>query len=72
MNRTDRLFAIILELQVHGQRRAQDLAQTFEVNKRTIYRDVQALSEMGVPVIAVPGQGYALMEGYFLPPLRFT
>ncbi len=72
MNKTDRLFAIILELQARGQTRAEDLAQTFEVNKRTIYRDVQALSEMGVPVVAVPGQGYSLMEGYFLPPLRFT
>jgi predicted DNA-binding transcriptional regulator YafY len=72
MNKTDRLFAIILELQAKRQRRAEDLAKTFEVNKRTIYRDVQALSEMGVPVVAVPGQGYSLMEGYFLPPLRFT
>lgn len=72
MNKTDRLFAIILELQARGQTRAEDLAATFEVNKRTIYRDVQALSEMGVPVVAVPGQGYSLMEGYFLPPLRFT
>lgn len=72
MNKTDRLFAIILELQAKGERRAQDLAETFEVNKRTIYRDIQALSEMGVPVVAVPGQGYSLMEGYFLPPLRFT
>ena len=72
MNKTDRLFAIILELQARGQTRAEDLAKTFEVNKRTIYRDVQALSEMGVPVVAVPGQGYSLMEGYFLPPLRFT
>lgn len=72
MNKTDRLFAIILELQAKGTRRAGDLAGTFEVNKRTIYRDVQALSEMGVPVVAVPGQGYSLMEGYFLPPLRFT
>ena len=72
MNKTDRLFAIILELQARGQCRAEDLAAAFEVNKRTIYRDVQALSEMGVPVVAVPGQGYSLMEGYFLPPLRFT
>lgn len=72
MNKTDRLFAIILELQAKGERRAQDLAAVFEVTKRTIYRDVQALSEMGVPVVAVPGQGYSLMEGYFLPPLRFS
>ena len=72
MNRMDRLFAIVLQLQMHGKMRAQDLAAHFEVSARTIYRDVQALSEAGVPVTATPGQGYALVEGYFLPPLMFT
>ncbi len=72
MNRTDRLLAIVLELQAKGTQRAQDLAATFETSTRTIYRDVQALCEAGVPVVAVTGQGYSLMEGYFLPPLRFT
>ena len=72
MNRTDRLLAIVLELQAAGHRRAEDLAATFEVGKRTIYRDIQALCEAGVPVIATPGRGYSLLEGYFLPPLRFT
>jgi predicted DNA-binding transcriptional regulator YafY len=72
MNRTDRLLAIVLELQAAGRRRAEDLATTFEVGKRTIYRDIQALCEAGVPVISTPGQGYTLLEGYFLPPLRFT
>lgn len=72
MNRTDRLLAIVLELQGKGQRRAEDLATTFETSKRTIYRDVQALCEAGVPVTAVPGQGYSLVEGYFLPPLSFS
>ncbi len=72
MNRTDRLLAIVLELQRAGKRRAEDLAATFETSKRTIYRDMEALSEAGVPVVAVPGLGYALMEGYFLPPLSFN
>jgi predicted DNA-binding transcriptional regulator YafY len=72
MNRTDRLLAIVLELQSKGRQRAEDLAVTFETSKRTIYRDIQALSESGVPLRAVPGQGYELMEGYFLPPLSFT
>ena len=72
MNRTDRLLAIVLELQGSGGRRAEDLAATFETSVRTIYRDMQALSEAGVPVVATPGVGYALMEGYFLPPLTFT
>ncbi|QBD80263.1 YafY family transcriptional regulator [Ktedonosporobacter rubrisoli] len=72
MNKTDRLLAIVLELQSKGRQRAEDLAQTFETSKRTIYRDIQALSEAGVPLISVPGQGYSLMEGYFLPPLSFS
>lgn len=72
MNRTDRLLAIVLELQRHGQRRAEDLAATFEVNRRTIYRDMDALSESGVPIVSVTGQGYSLIEGYFLPPLSFS
>lgn len=71
MNRTDRLLAIVLELQRAGKRRAEDLARTFETSVRTIYRDMEALAEAGVPVVAVPGRGYALMEGYFLPPLSF-
>jgi len=72
MNRTDRLLAVVLELQGRGRSRAEDLAAVFETSKRTIYRDIQALSEAGVPIVAIPGQGYSLMEGYFLPPLTFS
>ena len=72
MNRTDRLMGILLELQARGDLRAEDLARRFEVSVRTVYRDLQALSEGGVPLVAMPGKGYRLMEGYFLPPLTFT
>jgi predicted DNA-binding transcriptional regulator YafY len=74
MNRTDRLLAIVLELQRRRRSycRAEDLATHFEVSKRTIYRDVQALCEAGVPIVAADRQGYALVDGYFLPPLHLT
>ena len=72
MNKTDRLLAIVLELQGKGKQRAEDLAETFETSKRTIYRDIQALGEAGVPLVSIPGRGYSLMKGYFLPPLSFT
>ena len=72
MNRTDRMLAIVLELQARGHARAEDLARIFEVSKRTIYRDITALSEARVPIVASPGTGYRLMDGYFLPPLSFT
>lgn len=72
MNKVDRLLAIVIELQRKGSQRAVDLANRFETSVRTIYRDMQALSESGVPIIGSPGRGYALMEGYFLPPVHFT
>lgn len=72
MNRTDRLLAMLLELQARRWVRAEDLAATFEVSKRTIYRDILALGASGIPVVSVPGRGYSLLEGYFLPPLNFS
>lgn len=72
MNKTDRMLAIVIELQRKGVLRAEDLAAQFETSIRTIYRDIQALSEAGVPVAGAPGVGYSLMEGYFLPPISFT
>lgn len=72
MNRVDRLFAILLMLQRKRHVRAQDLASTFEVSERTIYRDMEALYETGVPILGTPGEGYELMQGYFLPPLLFN
>lgn len=72
MNRMDRLLGIMLEIQASQGRRAEELARTFETSKRTIYRDLQALAEMGVPLVSVEGQGYRLAKGYFLPPLAFT
>jgi len=72
MNRIDRLFAILLVLQTRQLVRAEDLARRFEISQRTVYRDMSALSEMGIPIVALPGEGYSLMEGYFLPPLVFS
>lgn len=72
MNKTDRMLAIIIELQRKGVLRAEDLAARFETSIRTIYRDMQAISEAGVPIAGAPGVGYSLMEGYFLPPVSFT
>ncbi len=72
MNRTDRLLAMVLELQGRDHVTAAELARTFGVTTRTIYRDIQALGESGVPVVSAPGQGYWLMEGYFLPPVSLS
>ncbi|WP_309573146.1 YafY family protein [Deinococcus sp.] len=72
MNRTDRLLAVVLELQGRTWTTAATLARQFGISERTVYRDVLALNEAGVPVLSVPGRGYSLMPGYFLPPLHLS
>jgi predicted DNA-binding transcriptional regulator YafY len=75
MNRVERLTAILLLLQdAKRPRTSEEIALHFEVSKRTIIRDVQALSEMGVPIIAREGAGggYSLPGDYRLPPLPLT
>jgi predicted DNA-binding transcriptional regulator YafY len=72
MNRTDRLVAMVLYLQGRRVVRASELAEHFEVTERTVYRDVSALSEAGVPIAGEAGVGYTLMKGYHLPPVMFT
>lgn len=66
------MLAIVLELQRKKVLKAEELAESLGVNIRTIYRDIQVLSEAGVPIIGATGLGYSLMEGYFLPPVSFT
>jgi predicted DNA-binding transcriptional regulator YafY len=72
MNRVDRLLALILYLQSKRVVTAEELARHFELSIRTVYRDLAALGEAGVPIVAEAGVGYALLKGYHLPPVNFT
>ena len=72
MTRVDRLLGYLLMFQSRDLIRAQDLAERFEISERTVYRDIDALSQVGVPIYGVAGEGYRLMEGYYLPPVTFT
>jgi len=71
-NRLSRLTAILIRLQTKRIVTASELARKFDVSKRTIYRDIKALEQAGVPVLTEEGKGYALMEGYKVPPVMFT
>lgn len=72
MRRADRLFDIVQILRRGSLVRAMDLADTLEVSKRTVYRDIAALIGSGVPIEGEAGVGYLMRDGYDLPPLMFT
>ena len=72
MKQMDRRLLILMRLREERPVRAADLAEVCECSVRTIYRDIDALCVAGVPVAAMPGEGYRLVEGYHLPPIAFT
>ena len=70
--RLSRVVAIQTLLQSKQLTTATELASRFSVSVRTIYRDMKTLESAGVPILTVEGRGYALVEGYRLPPVSFT
>src|SRR5215210_2491154 len=63
MSRTARLVELLLRVQTKPRFTAQELAEEFGVSRRTMLRDLHALSGMGVPLRSTPGPG----GGYSLP-----
>jgi len=72
IKRLSRLTAILTILQTKRIVTSLTLAEKFDVSVRTIYRDIKALEQAGVPIIAEDRKGYRLMEGYRIPPVMFT
>jgi predicted DNA-binding transcriptional regulator YafY len=72
MNRIDRLTAILIQLQTKRIVKAEEISDRFEISLRTVYRDVKALMEAGVPIGSEAGKGYFIVDGYHLPPVMFN
>lgn len=64
--RIDRMLAMTVLLLGRSRITAREMAERFEVSVRTIYRDIEAMSVAGIPIVAYPGGGggYGLIEEY--------
>ncbi len=64
--RGDRLMRIVLLLQSRGRMSTRELADELEVTTRTVSRDLEAIGQSGIPIVAHRGRfgGWSLMEGY--------
>ena len=73
MSKVDRLFETLLILQIKKRTiTSQELSEKLDVSIKTIGRYIHALTTAGVPIRSIPGMGYELSEGYFLPPIMFN
>jgi predicted DNA-binding transcriptional regulator YafY len=64
--RANRLLSILMTLQIRGRTTASDLSRQLEVSIRTIYRDLDALCQSGIPIFSDRGRsgGVRLADGY--------
>ncbi|NOU86453.1 WYL domain-containing protein [Paenibacillus sp. LMG 31460] len=72
--KTARMFSILIYLLKKKLVSADELAIEFEVSKRTIYRDMDALSAIGIPIISYLGKngGFTLIDNYQLDKFTFN
>lgn len=72
--RIDRMLAITVLLLNRDRVSAKELADKFEVSVRTVYRDIDAINQAGIPVVSYPGNqgGFGIMENYKLDRQVFT
>lgn len=68
----ERLIAIMTVLQSRKHVTAEYISERFDISVRTVYRDIKALGESGIPVGFEAPKGYFITQGYFLPPVSFT
>lgn len=72
ISRLSRLTAIITLLMSRSVVPASEIMEKFNISVRTVYRDIRALEEAGVPISNEPSKGYSITQGYKLPPMMFS
>ncbi len=70
MTKTERLLFILNIFRVKKSARIDELVLECNVSRRTIYRDLQALIAMDIPIYC--NDGYNLVDEISMPPLNFT
>lgn len=72
MNRINRLIAVMTTMQSKKFVIADYIADKYAISIRTVYRDIKALCEIGVPFDYEQQKGYTILQGFFLPPISLT
>ncbi|MFP4662557.1 MAG: helix-turn-helix transcriptional regulator [Halanaerobiales bacterium] len=72
--RVYRLLAIVMLLLNKEKVSAAEFAEQFEVSPRTIYRDIEAICQAGIPIVSFQGTdgGFSIMDNYKIDKNLFT
>lgn len=69
-----RLFKIVYFILEKGRVTAPELAEKFEVSVRTIYRDIDVISSVGIPIYVTTGRngGIQILDNYVIDKAFFS
>ncbi|MEG8980316.1 YafY family protein [Priestia megaterium] len=74
MRKSQRLLDIWLYINQKKNFTAQEVADYFDISVRTVFRDLDDLSAMGVPIYSEVGRngGFSILDNTILPPITFS
>lgn len=72
MNSNERRLKILYMLQSGKRITSRSLMEQFGISKRTVYRDLNVVQELGVPLTHHPETGYGVLRDGLIPPIMFT
>jgi len=72
INSAARRLKLIILLQSKRYVTVNEIAEEFDISRRTVFRDMNILADMGVPVISDKDRGYSISKYGNIPPLMFT
>ncbi|MDR9387615.1 MAG: YafY family protein [Balneolaceae bacterium] len=73
LNSTERVMKMFSLMQSSTKRLTiNELATLFGVSRRTIFRDLNKLEAIGLPITHDPVEGYGVMKEYRIPPIQFN
>ncbi|MDG5766983.1 YafY family protein [Balneolales bacterium ANBcel1] len=71
MNSNERRLKILYQLQSGKNLSIRDLTEYFGISRRTVFRDLRVIQDLGVPIIHDPETGYGVMRDGMIPPIMF-
>jgi len=72
LNSAARRLKLIILLQSKRYVTVNEIAEEFDISRRTVFRDMNMLADMGVPVLSDKDRGYSISKYGNIPPLMFT
>ncbi len=72
MNSNERRLKILYLLQSGKKVTSRTLMDQFSISKRTVFRDIRVIQELGVPITHYPDMGYGVLRDGMIPAIMFT